>query len=155
MDLNTIFIHYGADAFDSDKFYPIKNSWVKPSGGLWASPKTSDRGWEYFCRIEDYKPESLNKSFEFKIKKNSRVCVIDSLFDLHRLPSYDTEGLYPRKYLDFEKLEIDYDAIWLTWNGQCETRMPPEILGCQFDLYGWDVETLLVMNKDIIELLNT
>lgn len=43
-----------------------------------------------------------------------------------------------------------YDGILLTWNGQKKTRFTSDP---NFDLYDWDVESLLVLNKDCIEVI--
>ena len=49
------FIHYGNTVFDSDKFKPIKNvNFVKPSGGFWASPLNSKRGWNTWCEENEF-----------------------------------------------------------------------------------------------------
>lgn len=47
--------------------------------------------------------------------------------------------------IDFEKMAEDYDAFWLTENGQAETRFSRP-----FSLYGWDVETVLVFRADVL-----
>ena len=50
---------------------------------------------------------------------------------------------YLNKYIDFEKLvKIGIDAIWLTEKGINQTH-----LSQPSNLYGWDVETVLVLNK--------
>ena len=52
------------------------------------------------------------------------------------LPYYESN----KRYLDFEKIAENYDAIWLTEKGMQETRWSNP------DLYGWDCETFLILN---------
>ena len=61
---------------------PIKNSWVKPKGGLWASPINSAYGWKEWCEAEEF--GNLSSSFSFEFEGN--VLVIDSLHDMDKLP---------------------------------------------------------------------
>ena len=53
---------------------PIENSFVKPEGGLWASPFHSAYGWKEWCQHEDF--GDLTSSFIFAFEGN--VLVINS-----------------------------------------------------------------------------
>ena len=119
---------------------PIKNSWVKPKGGLWASPINSAYGWKEWCEAEEF--GNLSSSFSFEFEGN--VLVIDSLHDMDKLPWFEQgTGCYA---IDFEKINADgFDAILLTEKGQNETRFTfPR------SLYGWDCESIVIMNPDRI-----
>jgi hypothetical protein len=136
-------IHYGDSSFDLGKFSSPKNNsfgWErKPFGGLWASPVDSQDGWKEWCISEEFHTELLEVSFEFIVDGN--VAIIDSLDDLMKLP------LNRYSSIDFEKLlEDGVDAIWLTDNGQWDTR-----LSTPADLYGWDCESVLVLNPRCIK----
>lgn len=65
------------------------------------------------------------------------------IYNLKNAPllSVNIGGSFNRGYLDFELLAKNYDAIWLTENGQSETHLYYPI-----NLYGWDCETVLIMN---------
>ena len=75
-----ILIHYGDDRFRPDRFMPIKNhEFVKPMGGLWASPEDSQFGWKHWCEAEDFHTERLKDSFRFTLSKKAKILTIDSL----------------------------------------------------------------------------
>lgn len=149
------YIHYGHTEFREKDFRSIKNEphWNKPRGtGLWASPTESQYGWKDWCEAEKFGVCSVENAFAFQLSENAKVYVIDSVDDLVNVPhkiTYPPEYLLRTQFIDFEKMSIDYDAIYLTWNGQCETR-----LSRPMDLYGWDCECILIMNPDVMEVLH-
>ena len=58
-------------------------------------------------------------------------------------------------FIDYEEMAKEYDAIWLTVNGQWDTRLPEmdgnyDIDGSSINLYGWDCESLLILRKECI-----
>lgn len=125
-------ITYGCGkSFAVAKFKPVKNiMFIKPEGGLWASPTDSSYGWREWCESEDYGDLSHHFTFQFE----GNVFVINSCSDAARMPWI---GNTP----DFEEMvRLGYDAIFLTENGQTETRFGEP------SLYGWDCECVLVMN---------
>ncbi len=140
-------ITYGADQFDSNLFQPIQNDFIKPIGGLWASPVNSEYGWIDWCKTEIFNYKSgkgLGINFSFFYSGN--IFVIDSLADVVEMPWQKNIIMTP----DFEKMVINgIDAIFLTEKGQIETR-----LSYPYSLYGWDCECVLIMNpKGIITLI--
>lgn len=135
-------IHYGSSSFDVGKIRPIINiGREKPAGGLWTSPTSSKYGWADWCIDAEYYDCSKKDSFIVQLKSNSRVCIIDSLEDLLELPLI---GEFKDK-LDFELLATMCDAIWLTEQGQKETHLSYPV-----NLYGWDCESVLIMNPKCI-----
>ena len=150
---NNIYIHYGSDSFDKFKFKPIKNRrfWVKPEGGLWASNIESKYGWkqwmddnrifndEYFDRYED-------GMFKFKLQENSKILKINNSDKLNNLfKEFEMkESYHTWKTLDFEKLSNYYDGIEVDISN--DRRL-------YFDLYGWDCDSILIFNPDIIKEL--
>lgn len=144
--MDKIFIHYGADQYDYKMFHKIKNTnWIKPSGGLWASPIDSQFGWKDWCDSEGYKSD-LSKNFTFTLAENARIYVVDSYHDLSKCPTIrPSKSMIDIEYIDFEKMAMQYDAMYLTEEGQWRTR-----LSHPMNLYGWDCESILIMNKEII-----
>ena len=141
----TIYIHYGHDSFDKSKFNPIKNQKdlvVKPKGGLWACRKDSSRTWKDWCIIQDFEKDRLKKSFEFTISKDAKILTIDSQKKLNSLRDRDYMSPTGYKALDFEQLSKEYDAIEVLISKDGDLY---------FDLYGWDIDSILIMNPDIIE----
>lgn len=158
------FIAYGKKKFDLRKFGKIKNrkGWCKPEHktGLWASPIDSEWGWRDFVVSEMMESwgESLQTYFKFKLSPGAKIYTIDTLEDLHQIPYKRLSELQPAlsDYLiDYEKMTAEgYSGIFLTVNGQNETRLPEfsgeYYHGRSFNLYGWDVESLLVLNPGCI-----
>jgi len=136
-------ITYGCgNKFNSRKFKPIKNiRHVKPEGGLWASPVNSTYGWREWCKDENF--GDFSSSFEFEFTGN--IFVIDRREDAFRMPWLTYFGSI--EYSDFEEMVLrGYDAIWLTNKGQVETRFGRP------SLYGWDCESVLIMNPSCIRV---
>lgn len=149
-----VYIHYGHSKFDPDAFEDVKNrSRVKPDGGFWASSIDAKFGWKYWCKVERFEISKLELSFKFKLMDNSRILTIDSLDILRELPSLESprvRGLMDdsiagilenRVYLDFEKLTDEYDAIEVLISN--DRRL-------YYALYGWDCDSILVLNKDVV-----
>ena len=161
--INTWFVSYGLGEYDPNLFDAIKNTKynIKPLGGLWTSPKESKYGWIDFCRNENYyKSGGFKTGFEFQLKPNSSVYIINTFYDLIKAPYKIKDPLYSgisynQNFIDYEKMAEEYDAIWLTDDGQYETRLPEmnglfDFDGRVINLYGWDCESLIILRKDCI-----
>ena len=174
--MSKIYRHYNKNnnkKFDNNLFKKINNKFTfgtKPRGGLWGSPVDSDNGWKDWCELEE--PDWINEDdyFDFKLKDDANILYLESLEDVKALVESHTEWLFtkadiaraenarfirhyymypdprmytsPSIYLDFEKMLKDgIDAI--------EVKI--------FDLYsvfyGWDCDTILVMNPKAIVLV--
>lgn len=142
-----VYVHYGSNHFLRDYFLPITNNVSctdKPLGGLWASPTNDvDIGWETWCRLEGFKIDSLDKCFFFTLKDNARILTLstpDDLVDAGISLNCFFDGI------DFEELKKHYDAIQVyiqrgdTYNNNL-----------RHFLMDWDVDSLLVMNPNVIE----
>ena len=161
-----VFITRGCgDKFDPTRFNKIENipGFCKPKGGLWSSPEKSEWGWIDWCESEEFRLDKVRaSSFRFKLRAKSKVYKIDSIIDLLRVPytKRKYEGLSymsfmaMEKIIDFEKMAAEYDAIWLTVQGESQTRWPMDYrFSDNFNLYGWDCETLLVLRPECIEVV--
>ncbi len=141
------YIHYGNDKFDINKFETISNDSImptKPSGGFWASRIDSDYSWKDYCIKQGYDID-LDKYVIFSIDNKARILTIDNYKKLEDLPQLDTKkGIYRDNLytkLDFEKLSEKYDAIEVFISRMDELY---------FQLFGWDCESILIMNPKII-----
>lgn len=148
--MKTKYIHYGSSTFQPDKFQPIYNQkWAatKPIGGIWASPVDAGWGWKQWCISENFFVDKLNTSFEFYLDDNARVCHIKSADDLKKLPKW--QGLFKSSgyCIDFEKAMKEYDAIELHLSDEIKDDYLDSLY---FALYGWDCDSILIMNPDII-----
>jgi len=133
--------HYGSSRYEESMFLPIVDvaRRNKPGGGLWTSPINAPFGWREWNEISDFADLSTHFDLDFE----GRVFEIDSVEDMNKLPWEEAHGMH---LISFEPLLLmGYDAIHLTTEGETATRATfPR------DLYGWDCETVLVMNKNSI-----
>lgn len=142
---NDIYIHYGHQQFDSSLFTEIKNcNFVKPNGGLWASNVNAEYGWKDWCTENDFRECNEENSFKFKLKSGTKVLKIDSKNILKELPTVNIPYNFSWVNLDFEEIKKSYDAIEVLISNDD---------GLYYDLYGWDCDSLLVLNKECIETL--
>lgn len=141
-------IHYGSTNYNPELVGKIVNArWVKPKGGLWTSPVDSQWGWKDWCEMENFRECNESNSFRLVFKPEAKILVINGLYDLEILPKnvFELAYNYRKHYLDFELLATTYDAIWLTEVGQRETHLSQPM-----DLYGWDCESVLIMNPHCV-----
>ena len=148
------FIHYGTTKINKKELKPIENRLFrnKPHNGFWGSPINSKFGWKDWCSQEDFRKCKIENSIKFKFKRDAMVVVINNYKDLDMLPCKET-NLY--NFVDYEidfvrMLKNGIDAIYLTLEGFNELSF-----STPKDLYGWDCESVLVLNiNSIIEIKN-
>ena len=141
------YIHYGNDKFEINRFEVISNDSripTKPYGGFWASRVDSNYSWKIYCIKQGYDID-LNKYIIFSIDDKARILSINNCKQLEDLPKLDDkrrgyrDNLYTK--LDFERLSKKYDAIEV-FIGETDELY--------FQLFGWDCESILIMNPQII-----
>jgi len=148
-----IYIHYGASKYDPNKFNPIRSNPVllKPDGGLWASPIGAKLGWKDWYEGNDFRVERLEDSFQFTLSSNANIINLYSADQLHNLPKAKQEFmpiLNSWVYLDFEKLKDDgVDAVQVNISDDITEERKE---GLYWKLYGWDCDSILVLNKEVI-----
>lgn len=139
------FIHYGHKKFDQKLFKNIKNWEIhsKPKGGLWASDIKAKYGWKDWCKDEDFCECYTDNSFVFGLKPDARILVINKVSDLEKLPRFKTEIFDVSIWysLDFEQISKDYDVM------EVNISKDPDLY---WKLYGWDCDSIVVMNPDVI-----
>lgn len=115
---------------------------TKPFGGFWASRKNSDEGWKDWVAENELTVGNFNSSFEFSLKKDAKILLIDNIDTLSNLPKVNSDiSLRLWSLLDFEKLSKDYDAVEVLISE--DRRLYQQ-------LYGWDCDSILIMNPDIV-----
>jgi hypothetical protein len=147
-----IYIHYGSNTFYENLFIQIKNRvHFKPYGGLWASNINAKFSWKDWCESEDFFKNNFNKFFKFTLKKDSKILTIANCSQLNDIPIQNndffvkyTTSKFPFRYIDFEKLKESYDAIEILISNDRKLY---------YEIYGWDCDSILIMNKNIIELI--
>lgn len=142
------YIHYGHTKFDINLFCPIKNRTMfsKPFGGFWASKVNALYGWKDWCENENFMECSDSCSITFALSDNAKILTINNIKDLKELPKakqpVEVTGSLFENYIDFEKLlEIGYDAVEVNISSDDRLYMA---------LYGWDCDSILIMNPKII-----
>ena len=147
---------YGIGKYDRNKVKPIVNrrdiAKNKPTGGLWASPVGAKFDWRAYNKQEVYRVYDDDDYFEFTIKPNARVLKLKTEDDIKKLPmQWDNPSMKSIAsrykgtiwaYPDFEELSKHYDVIDYSLNA--ETYEP---------LSGWDCDSILVLNPDVIEIV--
>ena len=132
-----------------EKFIEIKNrDFVKPYGGLWASPLNAKYGWKKFYEDNLISKIGLSNYFLFKLKDEAKVLKITRAEQLHNLPLNNSASKIFKDIfiaLDFEEIKKEYDAIEVLISEDDQLY---------WDLYGWDCDSLLILNKDIIKELS-
>jgi len=150
--MDRVYRHYGSSVFNISKFEPVGNAFGitfmnKPHGGLWASPVDSHNNWHDWCLSESFNTKSLDEYFDFTLKHSSKVLSINTISDLNKITdhieiTYDF-GIKVR--VDFESLvRAGCDAVYVEYN-----------YGTSQAFYGWDVDTLLVLNPDCIKVIES
>lgn len=135
------FIHYGTTGFDRTRFKPIKNQDCygvnKPYGGLWASPVDAAFGWKDWNEREHFAECNEQNSFRFSVKDDAKV------FEVHSRKDVETmlHRFFNGSSFDFEAMSKEYDAVLFYCNSET-----------YYALYGWDCDSILIMNQDIIVL---
>lgn len=142
--MSKTYIHYGHKHFDKSLFSSIKNmhSLTKPIGGLWASDVDAVRGWKDWCDDNEFREYEKDNSFKFTLV-DANILTINSSNDLENLPKVENKyGMFSWVILDFEKISQEYDAI--------EVNISSDGM-LYYSLYGWDCDSILVMNPDVVQ----
>lgn len=148
MSKTATYIHYGHDKFDIDKFVAPKSRHYlnKPRGGLWASRIDAKYGWKQWNSESGFTTCREDNAFMFKISESANVLYINYVEDIYKLPDQNTDlDLTCIKTVNFEQLMSDgIDAIELNISNDW---------GLYDALYGWDCDSILILNPNIIEII--
>ena len=120
-----------------------------------------DIDWKTWSEGNDFALGKLKEHFDFKLKDSAKILEIKDIKDLDKLPRISDRSQL-KQYIesidnmnsdiDFEELAKEYDGImvWMYRSKDIdkETRM---FDGMYYRMYGWDVDTLVVFNPDVIE----
>ena len=151
--VNIEYISYGIRNFDINKFEEIQNKEYcnKPKGGLWASPVDAEHGWKDWCETEQFRDCKEEDSFRFTLKDDANIYYINRPDDCNDMPQVNHDYMKSKIYPDFEIMKQNgVDAIQFNLsNDKTESYSD----GLYFTLYGWDCDCILVMNKNIVEVI--
>ena len=142
------YIHYGSSAFFPEKFRKVENVDIggnKPRGGLWASRVDAKYGWANWCNDINVFSAMFKRSFQFTLSNNAKILEIHCMEDLSELPkrkNFWSPLMISKIFPDFEKMMDDgIDAVELFLSDDEDLF---------YGLYGWDCDSILIMNPEII-----
>lgn len=162
----------GISEIDSNKFNGCNNGRFtrlnKPNGCLWGSTYTPNKiylsDWIRWVVDEDFHVDKYKEAISFTLKKNARICTIDTLEDYKNLMkkyslidnNYYQIGI-KEKIIDWNKLSIDFDTFHLTESAFWTMRMGMfddgfvDDEGFQLkDFYSYDCESWILFNLECI-----
>ena len=148
--------HYHYNKFDMLAITKIKNSkqsMIKPYGGLWSSPADTEYGWYDWMLWEmpDWIKTKARHKTILELDTSADIYVIDTYEDLANIATSKEQYLdlpeFISTHIDFEELAKKYQILWLTAEGQYNTRVSRP-----FNLYGWDCETTLILDKSVVSV---
>lgn len=157
--MSVTYIHYGSDKFDKNLFEPIRkrfDDWNKPLGGLWASREGDKDGWKQWSIDNEFHEDRLEHSFTFTLKPSANVVSIYKPKDVDILPRLYTENPYTHRNFipDFEEcVRRGIDAIEIVdIYGMDDSNNDFLLDSVYYKLYGWDINSILILNPDIVEV---
>lgn len=113
---------------------------------MWASDVNAKYGWKNWCVENGFDGWRLDQSFSFRLSDKANVIRINWLSDLHQLPEQDCD-------LEFTCLRtVDYDKLIAAGVDAIEFNISND-WNLYMGLYGWDCDSLLVLNPDVIEII--
>ena len=148
------FVYVRKNTFElsKEKFGEIKNMGaacgLKPIGGLWFSEYTPNEefisNWQRWCIGEDFNVLNVvSDAIIFTLKKSARILSINSERDFFKLRArYGLSEWEALCVLDWESIRKDYDVVYVSEDGICANY---------YNMYGWDIESGIVLNFDVIE----
>lgn len=137
------YVHFGSRYFDPLRFVWVQNlpHRNKPEGGLWASSTHADYGWYEWSRDnDDFGHCRFTKAFLFELKPETRVLKLKTIEDVKNAAKIGHSTVSCGMIcLDFEAIAEQYDVIDFS------------VAHLYNVMYGWDCDSILVMNPDVIE----
>lgn len=146
--MEKIYIHCGSNEFKPELVKKSYARWDKPSG-LWASPEDAEFSWKDWCECEEFHVDRLKSSFRFTLKKIAKVLQVYSLADIKPFLSDNPESLFWQKKLNLNEIYSKFDAMEVHMSANwCELH--------DFHLfYTWDVDSIVIWNPDVVEVINS
>lgn len=159
-DENT-YVHYGAKSYARENFETIKDRDYsnKPDGGLWACACQAKNSWQSWCIENNFRRTNLGEYFYFNLSPTANILRIKSLEDCKELILRPV-GYMHEEYLDSNYEVIEYracmesgiDAIEYKYDVASELEEFEEINKI---MWGWDCDSVLILNPDIIVPVET
>ena len=121
----------------------------KPSFALYTTPVDSQHSWRQWCMENNFVIGRYRIVLEIDAE---RILKIDGVDDLGRLAWRQVEQAAMLRDIDWIGMREDgIGGVWLTEKGEIETRYSSP----QRSLYGWDCETVAILDEGIVRGLVT
>lgn len=147
--------------------------------GFWASPLREDGTSEWIDYVEDnnLSEKIMHKSFEFTLKEDTNLVLFEKVRDFEPYQKYlmdsgerhlsrfmdagikpylyDKDGYLKSKYIQYFAPTMYFDFERMVQDGIDAIEIDLTTRDSQFirySLYGWDVSSILIMNKDCMVL---
>lgn len=99
-------------------------------------------GWKDWYETEEFRECKEENSFRFTLPE-ANILTINSVEDLRKIPTFGCASV--SRVIDFERcIKLGYDTIELNISAAHELY---------WELYGWDCDSILVMNPDKIKMV--
>lgn len=138
-------ITYGITHFDKRKFYgACASANNKPDGGFWTAPAGRIYGWYKWCVENEFKIEDLKQRAHMWVTGHGLVINGRVDFEHYVNCGYISYNVYGDLTLDWTTIRHrgEYDFVWVTERALDE---------CYNEFYGWDVESIVVLNPKCVK----
>lgn len=145
--MKVIHFSHSNKLFNIDNIEPIENcKWLnKPNGGLWTSPVNSKYGWKDWNEYSNYlSVDNTIPHVILKLKPNCKILEVNSVKDIDDKFMNKSSGK-----INFEVISKEYDVFWLTY--KCLNKV--ELGNPEACFYGWDCETVLLLNNTCFNII--
>lgn len=152
------FCFAGGSYYDRRYFEPVHFSddldFNKPAGGLWLCPYLGNNypsDWVGFVE-DNCMARDVSNITVFKLKDDAKILILKDPYEFEKEHGKFIDyraGRLARSNIKFDEMKKEYDAFFV--DGSIVKLLSGT--SCAFGpvrLYGWDVETLYVMNPDIL-----
>ena len=140
--------------FEPSKFGKIVNSRNKPRGGFWGSRIDAKYGWKEWNKESSFAPCDESNCVRFALKKGANIVEIHSVEDWQKFYDKYWAGF---SYVDFSttyfddcgKAKVDFEQAVADGIDGIEVFISDD-RDLYSAMYGWDCDSIVVFNKDVI-----
>ena len=150
-----VYVHYGHAVFNDSMFRKIEINrfYNKPNYGFWACRENAKETWLDF--IDGIMPVDRNKSIKFTLAENAKVLRINGVNEVlaihKKYPLAKDKFCYEADLA--EDFTYEYMKCMINWVELAKDYDAVEVMETDesyYHLYGWDIPSICVFNKDVI-----
>ncbi len=111
--------------------------------------------WGDWCSNEQFRQDTFQKHFAFKLSPDAKIYVLSNIQDLVKISTRKNRGhepsfLYP-PMIDIGELVKNYDGVYITKDAAYQLKHTNHSkIDMVANLDSWDVESICVFNPDVI-----